>query len=362
MTIVSDISTCTSRGANLFSRTQITLVRVSPPTVISSTSDSARINCGECGSEPVIGGSPNSANTSVMSAMTKKFWWCAGPLMSLFSGLFASRDEMFISTYISAVSKSAGTMASHLRCAGPSYRSTTQLPLPSAGSILDAILSISMPRTPLPQAVNVPTAIAAATPKSAVSSRIVGNKNGDVRTCSAHRPSCKVSRPSSREKSACDRSYSSDSKYDTSADPPDWMKIADTNKPKISCVNLVQLRSISVHASRHAMAIMNMALHIPVHASAVMKGYPSRSHALASSIRNTVLGPVVRSTISGWPANIDHTTPATDCATRYSIVPILLSVDIAVNAPNAMHGARQLKNINSDALTVFTLIPSIQSL
>ena len=35
---------------------------------------------------------------------------------------------------------------------------------------------------------------------------------------------------------------------------------------------------------------------------------------------------------------------------------------MSVNAPNAMHGARQPKNIYSDALTVFTLTPSIQSL
>mmetsp|Transcript_7840 Transcript_7840/g.32279 ORF Transcript_7840/g.32279 Transcript_7840/m.32279 type:complete len:294 (-) Transcript_7840:1336-2217(-) len=272
MTIVRLISTCTSSGASLFSQTQITLVRVSPPTVISSTSDNARINCGECGSEPVIGGRPNSANTSVISAMTRKFWWCAGPLMSLFSGLFASRDDMFISTYIRAVRRKAGTMASHLRCAGPACRSTIQLPRPSAGSMFDAILSISMPLTLLPYAVSVPTAIAAATPKSAVSSRMVGSKNGDVLTCSAHKPNCRVSNARIKEKSACARSYSSDLKYDTSALPPDWMKMAETKNPKISCVNLVQLRSISVHASRHAMAIMNTALHIPVHANAVMNG------------------------------------------------------------------------------------------
>ena len=79
-TIVSAMSAYTANGASLFSRTRITFVLVVPPTVISSTSLSARMNCGECGSDPVMGGSPKKENLSVTSDITKKFRWLRGAL------------------------------------------------------------------------------------------------------------------------------------------------------------------------------------------------------------------------------------------------------------------------------------------
>ena len=75
--------------------------------------------------------------------------------------------------------------------------------------------------------------------------------------------------------------------------------MADTNIPKISCVNRVQFLSITAHASVSAMIVMHAEAHIPVHASAVAKGSSHSSHTRLSSMRNTVVGPVVRSTISG---------------------------------------------------------------
>ena len=211
-TIVSAMSAYTANGASLFSRTRITFVLVVPPTVISSTSLSARMNCGECGSDPVMGGSPKKENPSVTSDITKKFRWYAGPLARLFSGLFASREEMFISTYISNARSAPGPAAHRGSQLGPAPRSTTHEPRPSAGIIDEGIVSISNPSTPLPHATSVPTVMAAAMPKSAVISRMNRNKNGDVRTASAHRPSCRVSSARSRDKSAWARSYSSDVK------------------------------------------------------------------------------------------------------------------------------------------------------
>ena len=114
--------------------------------------------------------------------------------------------------------------------------------------------------------------IAAAMPKSAVSSRMNFNRNGDVRTASAQRPKCNVRTPRMSEKKACAKSCSSSLKYLTNAPRPALMKIADTNSPKISCVNRVQLRSISTHASVSAMMTMNSDAHIPVHAYVVAKG------------------------------------------------------------------------------------------
>eukprot|EP00982_Pelagococcus_subviridis_P013679 31270-Pelagococcus_subviridis.AAC.27 len=67
-----NINTFTSSGAILFSRTHSTFVFVCPPTVISSTSDSARMNCGECGSDPVIGGRPKNENASVVFRLVRE--------------------------------------------------------------------------------------------------------------------------------------------------------------------------------------------------------------------------------------------------------------------------------------------------
>mmetsp|Transcript_22827 Transcript_22827/g.56583 ORF Transcript_22827/g.56583 Transcript_22827/m.56583 type:complete len:219 (-) Transcript_22827:533-1189(-) len=206
MTRERAMRTLTNSGANLFSRTHSTRVLVCPATEISSTSLSARTNCGECGREPVANGKPRKENTNTSSAMTRKLRWYAGPLMSLFSVLLTNSEEMLISTYMSSVSSMAGTTAKAGSHVGPWVRSTSHA-RPPAGSIRSDTASISSPSTPLPHAVSVLMVMAAAMPKSAVSSRIALMRKGLVRTASAQRPSCRVSSPRRSEKSACDRSY-----------------------------------------------------------------------------------------------------------------------------------------------------------
>ena len=72
--------------------------------------------------------------------------------------------------------------------------------------------------------------------------------------------------------------------------------MANTNIPKISCVNVCNFQ----HQRRvgELMTVMHPT-HIPVRTSAVAKGSSHSSHTRLSSMRNTVVGPVVRSTISG---------------------------------------------------------------
>mmetsp|Transcript_59737 Transcript_59737/g.142134 ORF Transcript_59737/g.142134 Transcript_59737/m.142134 type:complete len:342 (+) Transcript_59737:908-1933(+) len=143
---------------------------------------------------------------------------------------------------------------------------------------------------------------------------------------------------------------------------PSVMKIADTKKPKRSCVKREQYL-IRAHRSVTDMMIMNIPTKIPVHACTVRKGTSMLSQILYSCERKTVIGPVGRRMMSGCPENSAKNTPLKPCVTKYSTTPVSDLVCSSKNDPNAMAGAKQPKNMYNVAVKVLMppATPSVQS-
>mmetsp|Transcript_275 Transcript_275/g.1161 ORF Transcript_275/g.1161 Transcript_275/m.1161 type:complete len:202 (+) Transcript_275:1033-1638(+) len=193
--------------------------------------------------------------------------------------------------------------------ASPELKSIHQLRVVIDGVNELGICNVSSPEIPLRYAVTEAMITATARPKSAVTSRIVAFMYGELRSCTAHNPSCNVINPNIKLKSAVAVEYVSSPRYSNKFFNPSKMKMAHTKRLKISCVNFVHRVATYAHASDTAIIIINILVHTPTHANVGKKSIFHESHRLNSSIRNTVCGPAGRRTISGCPAKTAHAMP-----------------------------------------------------
>ena len=125
-----------------------------------------------------------------------------------------------------------------------------------------------------------------------------------------------------------------------------------TKQAKMSCVNGV-MRRMWRDSSSAAHSTISTPIHTPVAARYWLKSSLNSSASFESLMVIAVIGPVGRSTSSGWQPRSEWAPPATQFISRYSLSPMRLSVSCSTRAPSATVEKSVANSMKSAAESVF---------